>query len=166
MIRPILSTILAVGGVLPAAALAEGRCTVSRDGTEVTLEHVYAVRIPDTFTDGATRIRVLCVSAPLDPAELASDDSFGPGWHAVHRGDRGGLLVELDAAAEPIYTVIARDGRSSQFSGPVWDVAFEGGEEDGRLRGRIETTRPLSFEEEQPGWTFVVEVEDAIVEAR
>jgi hypothetical protein len=166
MTRTILCTMLAGGGVLAAAAFGEGRCTVSRDGTEVTLEHVYAVRIPDTFTDGATRIRVLCVSAPLDPAELASDDSFGPGWHAVHRGDRGGLLVELDAAAMPIYTVIARDGRSSQFSGPIWDVAFEGGEEEGRLRGRIETTEPLSFEEEEPGWTFVVEVDAAIVDVR
>jgi len=62
------------------------------------------------------RVRVLCVGAPFDAEELASDE-------ASRR-------------------------------------------RNGRLRGTITTSEPLTFDDAQPGWTFTAEVDAEIIDAR
>jgi hypothetical protein len=161
MMRTTLCTGLAAGCLLSAVP-AEAGCTLSRAEEDVSLDHVYVVRVPDTFDEEERRLRILCLPVALEASELASADATS---NAIHRGERG-LLVELNADAEPIYTAIGHDGGSSQFSGTIWDVAFEGAEENGRLRGTITTPESLRFDDSKPGWTFTVAVDAAIVETR
>lgn len=139
-----------------AALRADGSCSMSRGDDAQSFEHVYAVRVADSNP----QLTVLCLP------EAASEADLTTAMSKVLPVDSevGGLMVEIDPEMGPVFSVVAWGGRSHQYSGTIWDVAFDGNEEGGRVRGRIETTQPLTFDEEKAGWTFVIDVDTEILD--
>lgn len=155
MPKPIIVTVSALF-LLASATYAESSCSMSRDGDTHSFEHVYAVRV---LADDA-QLTILCLPEAASEEELVEAMD---GLYAVDF-DAGGLEVHIDPEMGPIYTVAAWGGRASIYSGSIWDIAFEGQEQEGRVEGRIKTTRELTMDEGEAGWRFVIEVDTEILE--